>query len=222
MTKEQLLKMAGLAGSALAAIVLLFLAGYYLSNHLAQNALGVGNTVQSGADIQATAATFTRATITTLTTTGATFTTGVLTNVTSTYGDITTLVGTTGVFSSSVTAPNLPNTVSTTLTNATNTVFAVQNTTGRTLTLLDLSFVYSSTVAVGTFAISAGTSTTAYPSATPTTPFLSTMITTRSDLPVITTTSSLMDAYGVWRPNEWLVGRVTTTTNQGAFRALYY
>lgn len=182
-----------------------------------QESFGVGSTVQTGADIEATAATFTRATIGTVT-----LTNGTLTNVTSTNGSITTLVGSTAAFTSSVTAPNLPNTVSTTLTNATNTVFAVQNTTGRTLTLLSLNFVYASSMSVGTFAIAVGTSTTAFTTATPTLPFLSTVLTTRNGEPVITTTSSLMTAYSMWKPNEWLVGRVTTTTNQGTFRALYY
>jgi hypothetical protein len=209
------------AGAAVMAFVGFGL-GRLFTQQPSQEMLGVGSTAQTGADIEATAATFTRATITTLTTTGATFTNGTLTNVTSTYGDITNLVGSTGTFSVSVTSPNLPNTVSTTLANATNTTFAVQNTTGRTLVLLDAGFVYASTVSVGSFAIAVGTSTTAFTSATPTSPLLSTVLTTRADAQVITTTSSLMTAHATWRPNEWLVGRVTTTTNQGTFRALYY
>lgn len=124
-------------------------------------------------------------------------------------GSIINAVGAYAVFHSSSTQAT-----------ATSTPCAIQNTSGRTRTILDISYMYVSTTSPGTFGVNAGTSTTAF--VTSTSPLISSTITSQNGTDVISTTATVQTVYAPWRKNEWLVFKSSTTTNAGNCYALYY
>ncbi len=139
-----------------------------------------------------------------------------------TVAGLTTLTGTSSLGMIQIgggTFGSLSGTVSSTMTNATTTC-AIQNTSGRTRTLTDISVMFASTTSVGTIYVAAGTSSAQY--VTSTSPLVNANIAAMAGQDVISTTSSVQTAYAPWRPNEWLNYKIGTTTANGTCRASFY
>lgn len=119
-------------------------------------------------------------------------------------------------------AGTIVNAVSSTFSSsATSTVCAIQNTSGRTLTLLDANVIVPPTNSTGTVTFFAGTSTTPYASTT------NALISASLDqgwIARVNPTSTLQTFTSPWGNNEYLVFKTTSTTNVGGgtCRASYY
>jgi hypothetical protein len=124
-------------------------------------------------------------------------------------------------------------------TTATNTLCAIQNTTGEPRRIADIAFVFASTTApkVGEFIINVGTSSNAY--VTSTSPIINTSVITQNGKAMANTTSTINTIMGgwpagvatdtrfasenpIWQANEYLVFKATTTTAPGRCRVLAY
>jgi len=118
---------------------------------------------------------------------------------------------------------------STTLTYGSTTLMQVQNTSGRTRTLLGFSCTFPATSTVGTFTYNAGTTTNL--GVTSTSPIAAGVLTNSASLDTITVTSSLMTTstfnpvypvYAPWKANDYLIVKANTTTQSGVCRAQYF
>lgn len=136
-------------------------------------------------------------------------------------GDLT--VGGTSTFAGTSTFTNIlgnvPNKVAVTMTNATTTPCAIQNTSGVTRTLIATSVLYPVSVSPGVTTVTAGTTSTAF--GTPTTLLINSAVTVSASVPVISTTSTLQTAYATWPTGTYLVWQTSTTTNTGTCSASY-
>lgn len=110
-----------------------------------------------------------------------------------------------------------------TMTSATNTPCAVQNTSGVTRTVLDAGILFTGGSNAGATVLIAGTSTA--PTVTSTTPLVADSITKVVSRDIISTTSTMRgssSAYAAWRTSEWFVFNTATSVNSGTCRVLYY
>lgn len=134
-------------------------------------------------------------------------------------------LGITGTTTLSGDVSGVPKSTVITMTSATNTPCAIQNTSGVTRTVLATGLLYtggSNAGSVGQLAV--GTSTG--PTVTSTSPFINTILTKVASVDVITTTSTQEGTGGVyapWKTTEWLVFNTGgTSTQSGTCRVLYY
>ncbi len=126
----------------------------------------------------------------------------------------------TSTFSGGI-AGNVPARAVVTMTTATTTPCAVQNTSGSDRTLVAIGVNETAYVGAGTVGLVAGTSTSAF--AAPNLPLISnSSFANLASKNSISTTSTLMTAYTRWAANDWLVWQTVTTTNAGFCQALYY
>jgi len=108
-----------------------------------------------------------------------------------------------------------------TMTTATTTPCAIQNTTGSDRILAAISGVWTSTAGAGTVGLSVGTSTNQYTAGTPKLISNATFANSAS-ADVVSTTSTLQSAYAIWQASEWLVWNTTTSTNAGTCSAIAF
>ena len=126
----------------------------------------------------------------------------------------------TSTFSGGI-AGNVPARAVVTMTTATTTPCAVQNTSGIDRTLVAIGVNETAYVGAGTVGLVAGTSTSAF--AAPNLPLISnSTFANLASKNAISTTSTLMTAYTRWAAGDWLVWQTVTTTNAGFCQALYY
>jgi hypothetical protein len=213
-----------------------------VSKKSAPQPLGVGWTTQTGMEIINEIASTTHAIIQTITATNITATGTATLATLSASGSLTASSGAT--FTGNVVNSNgfyglfYASSTFVTPTTATNTLCAIQNTTGQALRIADVAPIFASTTAakVGSFVINVGTSSNAY--VTSTSPFIKTMVTTQNGKAIASTTSTLdvilgwpagvaTDTYmgaefPLWQPLEWMVFKATTTTAPGRCTVLAF
>lgn len=124
--------------------------------------------------------------------------------------------------------------VSSSFSNATNTICTVQNDSPFTRTLIDLGIVVNGSTVTGSIPFIAGTSTISSGGNSPDARFIDLTINPSSTVQIVNatntmnlvTTSTASWQFGrvSWRPNEWLFWRNTSSTGNtgGTCRALYY
>lgn len=108
-----------------------------------------------------------------------------------------------------------------TMTTATTTPCAIQNTTGSDRILAAVSGVWTSTAGAGTVGLQVGTSTNQYTAGTPKL-ISNAAFANSASADVVATTSTLQSAYAIWGASEWLVWNTTTSTNAGTCSAIAF
>lgn len=108
-----------------------------------------------------------------------------------------------------------------TMTTATTTPCAIQNTTGSDRILAAVSGVWTSTAGAGTVGLQVGTSTNQYTAGTPKL-ISNAAFANSASVDVVATTSTLQSAYAIWGASEWLVWNTTTSTNAGVCSAIAF
>lgn len=107
------------------------------------------------------------------------------------------------------------------MTTATTTPCAIQNTLGSDRTLAAIGGVWTAYAGAGTVGLTVGTSTSRY--VTSTSPLINNLAFANSaSQSVIATTSTLQSAYAIWKSGEWLVWKTTTSTNAGTCSAIAF
>lgn len=108
-----------------------------------------------------------------------------------------------------------------TMTTATTTPCAIQNTTGSDRILAAVSGLWTAYAGAGVVGISVGTSTNQYTAGTPKLISDSTFR-NHASVSVALTTSTLQSAYAVWKSGEYIVWNTTTSTNAGYCSAIAF
>lgn len=107
------------------------------------------------------------------------------------------------------------------MTTATTTPCAIQNTLGSDRTLAAIGGVWTAYTGAGTVGLTVGTSTSRY--VTSTSPLINNLAFANSaSQSVIATTSTLQSAYAIWKSGEWLVWKTSTSTNAGTCSAIAF
>lgn len=149
----------------------------------------------------------------TLTVDGAQTLTGATTHGGATSFAGATTFSATSTFSGDVLG-NVARKFNVTMSSATTTPCAVQNTTGASMFLTSIGVIETAYAGAGTVGLTAGTSTSAF--VTSTSPFISNLgFANRASEDVVSTTSTLQSAYAILKSGEWLVWKTTTSTNAG-------
>lgn len=107
------------------------------------------------------------------------------------------------------------------MTTATTTPCAIQNTTGSDKVLAAVSGLWTAYAGAGTVGIQVGTSTNQYTAGTPKL-VSNAAFSNHASVSVALTTSTLQSAYAVWKSGEYIVWNTTTSTNAGTCSAIAF